>query len=175
MEEKRPEGNNSSADYKEGMKTKTRTKLVFTLPPEGFEPQFEVAGCFIKQGNEFLFLQSVPKFSYGSAWGIPGGKLEKNETPEEGVVREVLEETQLALDTSILRYFGKVYCRYLDPRWDFVFHMFEYEVHEKPTLILNGREHLESRWVTLQAALQLDLIPGEAECIHWAYDLYGKE
>lgn len=36
------------------------------------------------------------------AWYIPGGSLEENESPEEGVRREIREETQLEVESARL-------------------------------------------------------------------------
>jgi mutator protein MutT len=143
--------------------------LVHECPPEGFAPTFEVSACFLRVGDEFLFVYSVPKNSYGSAWGVPGGKLEPGEAPEEALIREVWEETSVRLEAGKSRYFGKVYVRYPEPRLDFVYHMFEYALAEKPSLRINPGEHLAYRWVRLGDSFALTLIPGEAECIRWAY------
>jgi ADP-ribose pyrophosphatase YjhB (NUDIX family) len=36
-------------------------------------------------------------------WGLPGGRVERSETPEQGVVREVREETGLEVEAGQLR------------------------------------------------------------------------
>ena len=48
-----------------------------------------VAGAVIDDEGRFLAIQRRDN----GKWEIPGGVLELGETPEEGVVREVLEET----------------------------------------------------------------------------------
>ncbi|MFH0711063.1 MAG: NUDIX domain-containing protein [Candidatus Aenigmatarchaeota archaeon] len=47
--------------------------------------------AIIIRGNKFLIL----KDHRYNLWTLPGGRLEINETPEEGLVREVLAETGL--------------------------------------------------------------------------------
>jgi len=42
----------------------------------------------------------------GGMWHFPGGKIEKNEQPEEAVIREIKEETNL--DIKIIEKFQKV-------------------------------------------------------------------
>jgi 8-oxo-dGTP diphosphatase len=53
---------------------------------------------FLNSNNEVLLLlrdnnQSIP---YPSMWDIPGGKVEKNEIPEETVKREMKEEMEIS-------------------------------------------------------------------------------
>jgi len=60
----------------------------------------------IDDGCLLLQLKSTGRFGEGK-WNGPGGKLNSEETPEEGVVREVLEETGLRV--SDLKYHGGLY------------------------------------------------------------------
>lgn len=54
----------------------------------------------IKDKNERILLT---KIKYGSGnWTLPGGHLESNESPIEGVKREVLEETGYIVEVSNL-------------------------------------------------------------------------
>lgn len=64
--------------------------------------------CYIERGDEYLLLHRVKKENdiNRDKWIGVGGKLEKDESPEEGAVREVLEETGLRLTSW--RYRGLV-------------------------------------------------------------------
>lgn len=143
------------------------TQLVFQEPPEHFNPLLNVSACFMRVENRFLFLKRLSHKKEGNTWGIPGGKCEPNETAMQGVVREFYEETNVELKDSSLKSFGKVYIRY--PDVDFIYHMFEYQLHNYPEIVINLKEHSEYRWILLQEALKLPLIPGEDECIHLCY------
>lgn len=55
--------------------------------------------CFLKQNSRFLLLNRFRPPTMG-LWNGVGGKLEPNETPLAGVLREVLEETGILLDTA---------------------------------------------------------------------------
>ena len=54
-----------------------------------------VAGIIIEDGKVFATQRGYGEFKDG--WEFPGGKIEQGETPEEAVVREIMEE----LDTEV--------------------------------------------------------------------------
>jgi 8-oxo-dGTP diphosphatase len=57
-----------------------------------------VAGAVIDQAGRFLAIRRRDN----SHWELPGGVLELDETPEQGVVREVLEETGVTVEPDQL-------------------------------------------------------------------------
>ncbi|PEC20050.1 NUDIX hydrolase [Bacillus cereus] len=61
--------------------------------------------CFIRKGNEILLLNRNKKPNMGM-WNGVGGKIEDNETPYEGIIRETLEET--GIDLPSVMYKGNV-------------------------------------------------------------------
>ncbi len=51
--------------------------------------------------NGLLFIQQrLADDVWGSLWEFPGGRMEKNEHPEETVIREFMEETELAVQVE---------------------------------------------------------------------------
>lgn len=61
--------------------------------------------CYIEQDNKYLMLHRTKKendLNEGKWIGV-GGKFEKNETPEECLLREVKEETDLTLTSYQMR------------------------------------------------------------------------
>ncbi|MFC1523780.1 A/G-specific adenine glycosylase [Thermodesulfobacteriota bacterium] len=53
-------------------------------------------GILIHQGR--MFIQKRPEHGiWANLWEFPGGRLEKGESPEQALVREFLEETELAI------------------------------------------------------------------------------
>lgn len=60
--------------------------------------QIRVTGILIERGKILIVKQRV---TAGRAWSLPGGRLENGETLEEGVLREVFEET--GLHASVLK------------------------------------------------------------------------
>ena len=57
---------------------------------------FEATLCHIMRGRKLLLKKANNGISLGK-WNGPGGKLEKGETPDQNVVREVMEETSLRI------------------------------------------------------------------------------
>ena len=53
--------------------------------------------AIIRRGREFLISQRKKNDSFGSLWEFPGGKKNQDETFEECVSREVLEEVGLTI------------------------------------------------------------------------------
>jgi 8-oxo-dGTP pyrophosphatase MutT (NUDIX family) len=143
-------------------------RFVYTKPPEDFSPKMEATGCFCEHKGKYLFLYRHPDRPQGNTWTIPGGKLEKGESPAHAILREMQTETGILLGTAQIEYKMKVYVRY--PNFDFVYHIFTARLPKKPDkIILSPREHLQYKWMTLIEALQSPLIPGERECINLAY------
>lgn len=58
--------------------------------------RFDYTICFIKRGTKLLLLNRNKKPAMGM-WNGVGGKIEPNETPLEGVIREAFEETGMQL------------------------------------------------------------------------------
>lgn len=72
--------------------------------------------CYIEQGDAWLLLHRVKKEGdlNRDKWIGPGGKLKEDESPEEGMLREVREETGLTLTSW--RYRGLV--TFVSDRWE---------------------------------------------------------
>jgi ADP-ribose pyrophosphatase YjhB (NUDIX family) len=70
---------------------KARRRVVRTIAPG-----FTVGSiCVIERGDGALLLV---RLSYRNSWGLPGGLLKRGETPEEAALREVAEESSLAVE-----------------------------------------------------------------------------
>ncbi len=65
----------------------------FFIPEKGYAtPKVDLRACVIKEGRVLL----VRERSNGK-WTLPGGWADQNESPKEGIVREVLEESGFAI------------------------------------------------------------------------------
>jgi len=62
--------------------------------------------CYIINNKNQVLLQKKARGFGAGKWNGPGGKIESGETPEEGTIREVKEETNL--DIRNLKKAGKI-------------------------------------------------------------------
>jgi len=108
-------------------------------PSPGFKPRYEVVSCFIRHDDCFLLLLRCDTDGEMDRWGLPAGKIDSRETPEQAVLREVREETGLRLEPGQPAFFRTVYVRY--PDYDFIYHMFQTGLTSRPTISLTPREH----------------------------------
>jgi 8-oxo-dGTP diphosphatase len=84
-------------------------------------------------------------------WSLPGGHIDKGEIPEEAVKREVLEETDLTVNSCSLRQVRK--------EDKCVIHFFSCCVEQDQLdLILNNDEHFNFKWVNREELRELDCI-----------------
>lgn len=102
----------------------------------------------------------------GGTWESAGGKLEEGETLEEGIVREVFEETGLKIVPEKLLYAS------IDEHDEHRLVFIVYLCLTEETAITLSREHDESRWVDKQECRSL-LQGGIAEDYirHGVYDI----
>ena len=59
------------------------------------------SGVIVKCGDEVLLCKRNATGSLPGQWSIPGGHLEKNEHPMDGIMREFKEETDYTLDNKL--------------------------------------------------------------------------
>lgn len=136
--------------------------------PEGFSPQVQVAACYIEIDSQLLLLQRASNKVEPGKWGVPGGKLEKGETPEQAAVRELSEETGISVESSSqVRYVGALYIR--KPTVDYVYHLFKVQVEQMPAISLSN-EHENYKWASLKDLEEMPLMTGGQEIL----DYYRK-
>jgi 8-oxo-dGTP diphosphatase len=73
---------------------KTRLKKAHWIP---------VVAGFIKKGNMILVGQRPENNSLAGQWEFPGGKIEKGETPEQALVRELKEELGIVAEVGEIK------------------------------------------------------------------------
>lgn len=96
-----------------------------------------VSLLLIAKDRRFLLLKrSESEHNYSGFWGLPGGGVEKNETPTDAVIREVKEE--IGLDIPNIRLLHKY------PHYDTFINVFVYNSSEfDPRTIELNDEHTE--------------------------------
>lgn len=136
------------------------TYIVYEIPPEGFHSQYDVSGCFIVFKGNFLLLKRIGGDQSGK-WGVPAGKREERELLLETLIREVREETSIALKNP--RYLETLYIVYRGIYYRF--HMYVEDLDACPDVVLNS-EHSEYQWLSAHDALNLPLIAGGIEAVN---------
>jgi 8-oxo-dGTP diphosphatase len=112
-----------------------------------------VVGCIFHHKDEVLILHRSEKETDPSLWGIPAGKVEKDEEDSEAIIREIFEETGLSIASNELRFLGQ-----LDIEYETItvqFPIFYKKFNELPDIILDPREHIGYRWMTPRDILEL--------------------
>lgn len=142
---------------------------IYLQPTAQFKPRVEIAAVYIEHNGTILLLHRQPNKSQGNKWGIPGGKIDKNETALQAAIREVKEETGYDISNQPIENVGTVYIEYND-KDHFVYHMFRTTLKGDPSTVkINFNEHKGFTWVTPSDSLQMDLLQDEDPCIRLAY------
>jgi len=105
------------------------------------EKMIEVVAGVIYKEDKFLIAQRNLKKAQGGLWEFPGGKVEKNETHEDTLKREIKEEFNA--DIRVDKYIGENVHHYPEKDIKLVFY--------KATLLsekIDLLEHEDYRWIT---------------------------
>ena len=141
--------------------------MIYLEKPDQFSPRFTIVSCFVDHDGEFLLLHRQDHKPQGNTWGVPAGKVEKEEDKTEAMVREMREEIAVDAHPDNLRHFKELYVRYDD--YDFIYHIYHYPLPHKPDLTINPAEHKAHTWVKPEEALTMNLIQDEDACISRFY------
>ena len=109
----------------------------------------EVVAAIIKKDNKIFCAQRADKGELAKKWEFPGGKIEKNETPEEALKRELVEELKLEVDVK--GHFLTVDHEY--ENFTISLHSYLCEAKSEQITLL---EHLDSKWLKLADLYNLD-------------------
>jgi len=111
----------------------------------------------IKNGDKYLIgLRSKKTKYFPLHWDFPGGKLEPNENPLEGIVREVKEETDL--DVNPLEVLG-IYEFDLDNKGENTHRFTIYSTEIISGNVKLSEEHTKQRWATKDEIRKLKIEP----------------
>lgn len=113
----------------------------------------QVAAAVIRHEGRILLARRAPGKKLAGLWEFPGGKLEKDETPEECLCREIREE--LGLDVNVGREIARVV------------HAYEFGTVElialactcDEPLICESTDHDRWEWVEPTRLLDYELTP----------------
>jgi len=119
------------------------------------ETQFFVGvhGVIANRGRLLVLRRSDLANYYPGAWDLPGGHLSLGESAEEGLLREIREET--SLDVAVDRLLGLH--NMIDEPYMQALYACRLTVYR--SLKLRADEHNGSRWVTPAEMESMELIP----------------
>ena len=143
--------------------------MIFQETPKDFSPRFEVASCFLEFDGKFLLLHRHDSKPEGNKWGVPAGKIEAGEKPDEAIFRELKEETGIKIPKNEISCFGKVFVKY--PDFDFVHYIFNARLSKPEKVEISKDEHKGFKWVSPKQALKLPLVKDEEACIKLCYKI----
>ena len=137
---------------------KEKNILVSESKPEGFNPSTSVVGCYIKSDDKYLFLKKAKGRNSELTWGVAGGRVEKNESPQSAVIREVYEETGIKIDLPGVIHSQTLYV--INPYFcDYTLYLYLYDGYKSQKVKLSD-EHTDFTWVSLDEAKKLPLLLG---------------
>tara|TARA_B100000963_G_C22356568_1_gene549673 strand:- start:313 stop:681 length:369 start_codon:yes stop_codon:yes gene_type:complete len=114
-----------------------------------------VVAAVIKYKNHFFIAQRNRSKDFSFKWEFPGGKVEADETLEEALKREIMEElgVQIEIKQKITQF------KYKEKSLDIYLHYF--------LCVCFGRiylsEHENGAWVTRSEFNKFDFAPGDTE------------
>ncbi|MBD0401583.1 8-oxo-dGTP diphosphatase MutT [Flammeovirga sp. EKP202] len=113
-----------------------------------------VAAIMINDQQEILITQRPLHKSQGGLWEFPGGKIEKGESKEMALVREIKEELNVTIKIedfvhSCEHDYGSV-----------VIELFAY-FSKIMTGTIHLHEHIDMKWVSLDTLERYDLAPAD--------------
>lgn len=131
--------------------------------PAGFCCQVHIAACYLEIEGKILLLQLPEGKKEAGKWGVPAGKFEGGESPEEAAKRELFEETGIAVDPATqMQYLGALYIR--KPEIDYIYHSFRVHLPAMPEVHIS-HEHQDYRWASAQEMEEMPLMMGAKEAL----------
>lgn len=113
------------------------------------------AAIIVKEGK-ILIAQKGPEDKRADKWEFPGGKIDKGETPEECLVREMMEEFEI--DIRVDDFFAKSLFTYSEGQLMVLAYFCTWIGGE-----LRLVEHADHKWVDAQELDQYDFVTSDME------------
>jgi len=116
----------------------------------------DVVAAIIKKDDYYLLAKRNKDKYMGLKWEFPGGKVEKDESFEEALSREILEE----LNVNIEIHNKVAEERYQDDEINIVLHYYMCSLIDTD-IVLSEHEAIE--WVKKQDFLNYEFVPGDGD------------
>jgi 8-oxo-dGTP diphosphatase len=114
----------------------------------------EVVAGVIKKDNLYLLVQRPFKGEVGGKWEFPGGKIEKEESHQSALKRELNEE--LAIETNVYNHL--MTAKHAYNTFDLIIHFYETTISSGEVIL---KEHLKLAWVKKEEIMSFDLAPAD--------------
>lgn len=118
----------------------------------------EVSAAMIVENNKFLITKRIGG-DFDGLWEFPGGKIEETETPEQTVVREILEE----LDINIKVDSHYISIEYAYPKFNLHMHIYKCSI-SSGSITLN--DHSDFAWISKEEVNNFEWVPADIEIIN---------
>jgi 8-oxo-dGTP pyrophosphatase MutT (NUDIX family) len=131
------------------------------------ELQKNAVAVIVDSDNKFLLLKRGNiKGGWGNnQYGLVGGAIEKGETPQKAIEREIFEETGLVIDKFIKTFT-------IQRNVDSIEHVFACRYNGEPTDIELNDEHTNYGWYDISEIEFLDAVPNLTEYIILSFTEY---
>ncbi len=117
-----------------------------------------VVAAVIKKNNKYLIVQRNRKKHMGLKWEFPGGKVEKNETFEEALSREIKEELNIKINV----HHKIIEEKYKDEKINIVLH---YYLCTQESANIKLSEHENLVWVEKKDLNKYDFAEGDGNIL----------
>ena len=120
----------------------------------------DVVAAVIKKDNKYLIAQRNRDKHFAFYWEFPGGKVNNNESFENALKREILEE--LSINIKINNKISSE--RFRDEKINVEVHYFLCEKLDEDIIL---SEHEDMKWVFKKNLLNFKLAPGDSKIIKY--------
>jgi len=118
----------------------------------------DVVAAVIKKNNKYLITQRNRHKHFAFYWEFPGGKVDKDESFEKALKREILEE--LSININIITKIASE--KFKDKKINVNVHYFLCEKLDEDIFLL---EHEDMKWVIKKDLLNFKLAPGDSKIV----------
>jgi len=137
--------------------------------PSDFHATIDVVTCFMEWDDRVLLLQYPEGHMFPKKWAVPGGRVEKGETKEQALERELFEELGLkAIDWRGVTFIQDAYVR--RAIGDIRLHLFKWKLDTHLEVLINQKEHLSFCWQPIQKFKEIDLIDNQYDTFKVVYE-----
>ena len=111
------------------------------------------AGCFIEFKEKFLILKRRPDAPQGNTWGLTGGEIVGDESPEDCLIKKIKQETGLRVNRKDLHSLGSFKLEY--PDVDVQFFAFSTKLKQAIKVTLDPKGSYDYKWISAKECYAL--------------------